>query len=242
MGVGLMGALLGVMRHVRSICLRLVIAAAAVSALVVAIIASGVAASAAAHNRHWHAAGIDPMLSEHFGIFRVAGGARMASANSGEVSQLMREYGLSGPRMTRGHAARASSSALPRWIAAQSGMNMAQARFVAVGNGVWVVPGTSQVCISSGGGGGCSSPTSGPGPSADDGGLFVTQGPTVDQQDSIFGLAPDGNSTVRVGFANGSSQSVPVQDNVYAVQGPDPVSITLRTASGSIATLNFGGS
>jgi hypothetical protein len=182
------------MRHVRFICLRLVIAAAAVSALAVAISASGVASNAAARNRGPRAARIDPMLREHFGIFRVAGGARMASANSGDVSQLMREYGMSGPRMTRGHAARATASAPPRWIATQSGMNMAQARFVAVGNGVWVVPGTSQVCISSGGGGGCSSPTSGPGPSADDGGLFVTQGPTVDQQDSIFGLAPESHA------------------------------------------------
>jgi hypothetical protein len=185
---------------------------------------------------------INSMLIEHFGIFRTHHGRRAGTGASRELLPFSRAYSVRSTKRSQQLIPYTNPGAFPRWIATEPDMSMSQARFVAVGNGVWVVPGAQQVCISSGGGGGCQSPTSGPGPSADEGGLFVTQGPSVEQQNTIFGLAPDGNSTVTIGFAGDSSQRVPVVDNVYAADGPDPVSITLRNASGSLTTLNFDGS
>jgi len=54
---------------------------------------------------------------------------------------------------------------------------------------------------------------------------------------TLIGLAPDGNTTVTVTEADGSTRQVPVADNIYEVVGGDPTSITLRDASGAPTTV-----
>jgi alanine racemase len=54
---------------------------------------------------------------------------------------------------------------------------------------------------------------------------------------ALVGLAPDGNTTVSVTYADGTTRQVSVADNVYLIMGGDPTSITLHDASGTLTTL-----
>jgi hypothetical protein len=54
---------------------------------------------------------------------------------------------------------------------------------------------------------------------------------------TYVGLVPDGNTTVTVTDADGSTRQIPVTSNVYKVVGGNPSSITLRDASGALTTV-----
>jgi hypothetical protein len=51
-----------------------------------------------------------------------------------------------------------------------------------------------------------------------------------------LGLVPNGNASVLVTDANGSKETVPVVNNVYEITSGDPVSATLKSASGTTTT------
>jgi hypothetical protein len=54
---------------------------------------------------------------------------------------------------------------------------------------------------------------------------------------TYVGLAPDGNATVTVTDADGSTSQVPVTGNVYKMVGGDPASISMHDASGALTTV-----
>jgi hypothetical protein len=112
------------------------------------------------------------------------------------------------------------------------------AEYVASAN-TWILPGSSGVClITIGivrpgvGSGSCNSDLF-----ALSGDFFVDSKKWPTRQIVLVGLAPDGNQTVSVTDADGSTHHVPVTDNLYVVTGGDPSSITLRDASGAPTTV-----
>jgi hypothetical protein len=107
------------------------------------------------------------------------------------------------------------------------GLDFARARFVrtaasAAGTGIWVVPGTSGVCIMdgwarsySGGNGTCAALAGTRSPDA--GGLrYSDRG--AGRWNTYRGLVPDGNHTVTIVLAWGGSRIVPVTDNVFSLR------------------------
>jgi hypothetical protein len=167
----------------------------------------------------------------HFGVFRRQT-ARLASVQAGTI---------------------------PPYVAlslTRQGLNVAAARYVPVGGGAWVLAGGNLVCIFDGAWAGVCGPLStGPG-AANNGGLLMTSGartavtsgpsanpttgPTSSSQDSIIGLAPDGNSSVTVGFGDGSTQRVSVASNVYFASGQSPSSVTMVNAAGNFTDVTLG--
>lgn len=65
-------------------------------------------------------------------------------------------------------------------------------------------------------------------------GLYSPDG----SEETLIGLVPDGNSSVMVTRTDGSTESVPVSQNVYIVQGASGLaSVTFRDASGRQTTV-----
>lgn len=152
---------------------------------------------------------LSPELLDHFAIFRQA---------------------LSGPRLPAGAAASVAGDS-------SSFVNASRARYVRVGAGAWVVPGSNAVCVLDRD----YNATCGSLRSAADGSLILGN-QTADSQGlpgQIIGLAPDGNRRVIVGFADGATAAVTVRDNMYVAGGPGIESVTLTTAFGSRRTVHF---
>ncbi len=161
----------------------------------------------------------------------------------------------------------AAASVLPRGfvaVATNSGshigalrLNLAQAQYVSVSSSLslWIIPGASGACIVS--------PSTNPprhlsngstAPadtsygancarlSAVDSGGF-TGSTDVDSSDQVlFGLVPNGFSAVILTNANGSKQSVPVVDNVWASGDTGATSIQSHNVAGATSSTSYGSS
>lgn len=145
---------------------------------------------------------IAPWLKQHFAIFRTSQHTRVMS-----LSHLMFEDEFAWRHL---------------------GLNFAQARFVHTGTGlpgsgpggppgVWVVPGSRGVCVMNGPGVGGT--CSGPGEPAppDSGGLRFVAGDLHAMHIVYGGLVPDGNRSVSIVLANGTTKTVLVVANVYSI-------------------------
>lgn len=110
---------------------------------------------------------------------------------------------------------------------------------------IWAVPGDNGVCLerslpSTGNVGACAGINTPYG--AESGRFAITSGTgsagsgplTV----NVSGLVPDGNSSVTVALANGSTVVAPVIDNVYSVTVTDPVEVIAKNVNGAAATVN----
>jgi hypothetical protein len=152
------------------------------------------------------------LLARNFGVFRraVSGRARAAAGQfPGVRSRVVASWGL----------AVGDATEIPN----------------SVGLNLWLVPGSTGTCLvwrygaDDGGSGDCV-----PNSMAAAGDLSplmgLTNGDTI-----VMGLAPDTNTTVRLVRADGSSQSVPVSNNVYVVATARAfTSVTLRDSGGAI--------
>jgi hypothetical protein len=103
--------------------------------------------------------------------------------------------------------------------------------------GVWLTPGSQGMCIvapeSDGGNGGSCNYTA----SALAGGLIAGASGSHGRA-SLFGVAPDSDATVTVQYVDGATRPIPVVHNVYVVPDANAaVTVTLRTAAGSAATV-----
>jgi len=117
-----------------------------------------------------------------------------------------------------------------------SGLNFAQARFVATGTGlfgakpgVWVVPGSSGVCVLDALQNGICGPRSGYryvhsrncspycGSASPESGGFRVSSRDDHGRNMYSGFVPDGNRTVAIVLANGTTKTVPVVGNVYSI-------------------------
>ncbi len=158
---------------------------------------------------------VSPVLKRHFAVFRLP-----RAASAGTESQATLPSGIAASVATNGFVQ----------------TDVANARFVSVGSGVWVVPGSNGACLVNNDAGtstGCL--TLG---GVDGGGLFqmdLSAGKPV----SILGLAPDGNSSVTLAFADGTTRDVPVVDNVYEATGAGMTTVTLDSTSGAQVSFNL---
>jgi hypothetical protein len=127
---------------------------------------------------------------------------------------------------------------IPRDLVSGWGLAVGDAAAIAnrIGLNLWLVPGTRGTCFAwteldpgLGGGGGDCVPNS----------LALAGGfsPIDGRRDEVIvvGLAPDGNKAVTLTVADGSSESVPVAQNVYLAKARNGFrTVTLRDASGSL--------
>jgi len=105
------------------------------------------------------------------------------------------------------------------------------------GRGLWITPGTRDLCISDPSAGECTAPLS----SREDAG--IPGGTTGGGGDTTFvGLVPDGNPTVTVVLANGTHKTFPVIDNAYeiTVRGR-VVAMINRDIHGNVVRTRIGG-
>jgi hypothetical protein len=131
----------------------------------------------------------------------------------------------------------AGQSVLPSRLQAEIALHDPSLNLDAAQNGetnngtVWVVPGSSSMCLFYDGAETCGGLTGAD--NVNTGSLRMTNrapnGPEV-----IVGLVPNTNKSVSVNLADGSSVTAPVTDNVYSVsvQTP-PTSVVTRDATGS---------
>lgn len=123
-----------------------------------------------------------------------------------------------------------------RGLTAQFGLNPGLAREVTYGDAhVWIVPGGAGVCIEGeGSGGGCGSIAQ-----ALEGSVAVGTGGEGEGGVTVYGLVPDGNSQVVVHNADGSSEDVPVEHNVYVIKHSTAVSAEVIDGSGKLQTIEL---
>jgi hypothetical protein len=155
-----------------------------------------------------------------------------------------------GPALPASIASHLTLSGAP---AAELQLVPASAQFVQLNSAfaVWVVPGATGVCLVR--------PESAPGgtsyvddctttSNATDGGLVVDvtpgHGSPTDAVTEVYGLAPNGDSTVSVVATSGAVESVPVVDNVYDYVVPsgaaEPAVVKGQSASGGSFSTNAG--
>ncbi len=146
---------------------------------------------------------------------------------------------------------RGTGGLVPAWIATtrlnqQFGLDPAAA-VEATENGMtlWFVPGARNVCIGAlwtdnragrpAVSGGCGSVAS-----ANDGNMIIWHVDQLARTVTVWGLAPDTNTTVTVTLAGGSTRTVSVENNIYSLTmrpGPGMYrSVTLRDATGKKRT------
>jgi hypothetical protein len=103
---------------------------------------------------------------------------------------------------------------------------------------LWLVPGSAGTCLVwrdlppqfGGGGGDCV-----PNGMALAGELSPISGGPAGV--TVIGLAPNGNPTVRLALADGSSESVPVSQNVYLARSPHGFkTVTVKNSTGTVTT------
>lgn len=139
----------------------------------------------------------------------------------------------------RRHLARISDAppALPMSISASLvqnsyvTVNVSQARYVSLGaGGVWIIPGSNGACILN-----AQSYVTVCGLTSQvlDGDLRTGNANGAGDLTYVFGLVPDGGTSVTVASADGSDQTVPVISNMYEASGSDLTTVTVQTASGA---------
>src|SRR5581483_4214007 len=105
------------------------------------------------------------------------------------------------------------------------------------GPGLWVTPGTRDLCISDPSAGECTAPLSRREDAGILGGITSNGGETT-----FSGLVPDGNPTVTVVLADGTRKTFPVIDNAYeiTVRGR-VVAMINRDIHGRVVRTKIGG-
>jgi hypothetical protein len=136
----------------------------------------------------------------------------------------------------------ARNPVLPTAAGGPGDLNYWQTRYIASvtgldGRGLWITPGTHDVCISDWNAGYCAAPLS----PRDDAGILG--GSTSNgRETTIVGLVADGNATVTVALAGGARKTFPVIDNVYeiTVRGRT-VAVIDRDTHGKVVRTSLGG-
>jgi hypothetical protein len=114
------------------------------------------------------------------------------------------------------------------------GLNAGLAREVAYGPSapaIWVIPGSQGMCIhvmTEVPQGGCTSVEN-----ALAGNLQIEVGGTT-----VYGVAPDGNSELLVHDTDGSTERVPVHQNVYVINKAGAQTLDLNNGAGQAVTVN----
>ncbi len=151
--------------------------------------------------------------------------------------------GVLGHRGARAYGASLAAGVQPlpnavfQGVSHEATLNPAAAVYAGGAYPTWIIPGSTEVCLMAN--------ATKPGDSA--GGICgtiaaleqrglaeTTEGPTG--APLVLGLVPNGNATIEVTNADGTKNTVPVKNNVYEITTGDPVSATLKNASGATIT------
>jgi hypothetical protein len=117
---------------------------------------------------------------------------------------------------------------------AQPNLDVSAAAYVGGTYPTWVVPGSTEVCLVVGANGPDNVPSSVCGPvSRAEAGMALVTGSGPGGQ-SVVGLAPDGNATVKVTNTDGTTENVPVKNNVYEIIDGKQNTVSLKEASGAM--------
>lgn len=171
------------------------------------------------------AATLSPELSAHFAALSETPGAEVTTIASADTEAKSRIKG-------------AAEGA----ISSQFGLGASLAREVTYkSRHVWLIPGSTGIGFSdletgTGAGGSIAKALEGEiitDVGGDENG--ITGGGTV------YGIAPNGNSNIVVHDADGSTEEVPIEHNVYIITHPGAVSIELVDASGELQTITVPG-
>ena len=143
--------------------------------------------------------------------------------------------------LARARPAAASSHPVPVAVlegtTQQVGISPSAAVFAGGVYPTWIIPGSTEVCLMHGALGrlGTAGGICGLISAFEQRGLAevaeVSSGVKV-----VLGLVPSGNVSVEVTNSDGSTESVPVADNVYEITSGEPVSVTLKNAGGATTT------
>lgn len=201
----------------RSKWAALVLAALVVTAAVVVAAATASSRDGAVKLHSSLAAGVSARLGQ---VFKVLSGSTLGA---------------------HGAAVSAGSQPLPAGVAegmssSRPGVAPSKAVFAGGVYPTWVVPGSAEVCLVAGTIGPRSVPSSvcGPIAKAEAGLALMTE--TDAGQPVVLGLAPNGNTSVKVTNADGTTENVPVTNNVYEIASGKPSTVRLKAASGSPRT------
>jgi hypothetical protein len=208
---------------------RRIVFSSAAAVVVIGGLAMGVAFASrqpASQPPSHHRSGLALGLVRHFALLRR--GSRADASGTATLPQ----------RTLEGIAA-------PGSIGSQFGLDVAAAKSVSVdGTQVWVIPGSAGVCtLALPHPGGPTDPGGVCGPTvAAEAGQHIQREASPSGNETIIGLAPDGNTHATV-TVRGVSTSVPVVDNVYVTSGRElsgPSStVTVNDASGQPETHGF---
>lgn len=127
-------------------------------------------------------------------------------------------------------------------IGAQYGLNVALAREVTYGvSHLWLVPGSAGLCLHDyeTGTGVC-----GPIQDAIAGTVITDVGGNengITGGGTVYGIAADGNAEVTVHDADGTTETVPVEHNVYIITHPGAVSVDVLDGSKKLQTVTVPG-
>ena len=212
--------------------------------------ATGVGVSSAT----WYGAGGDVIASDNQSASRLA---RLKQLTLLQVPQpahwtiaasLRRHFAAFSLPAAQRHPA--SGTLLPAWIARAARLDQ-QFRLDPIdavqapqlGDRFWVLPGADSVCLEHlntnqpgvSVSGGCATASG-----ADAGNLIAWNVDQTTHTVTVWGLAPDTNTTVTVTLANGSSRTIPVNNDMYGITlRPGPTmyrAVTLRDAAGRLRT------
>ncbi len=145
-------------------------------------------------------------------------------------------------KQVRAHSASAATepplpAAIEEGISPQSTLDPSAEVFAGGTYPTWVIPGATEICLMAN----ATKPGGTPGgicgtiPSVEQRGIAETT-ESASGSPIVLGLVPNGNNSVDVTNANGTKDTVPVTDNVYEITSGDPVSATLKNASGATTT------
>lgn len=154
-------------------------------------------------------------------------------------ARLRRAFSVLDVRSIKARSAAVAAEPLPEAVAnvmpqSVAGVDPAAAVYAGGTYPAWVVPGASKVCLVAGSTG----PTSVPGSTCAQLAWAEQHGLAIATESStgtpvVFGLAPNGNTSVEVTETGGSTRSVPVANNVYEIVGGSPKAVKLKGLSGA---------
>jgi hypothetical protein len=166
--------------------------------------------------------------------------------NGGKVEHFVygEEYGyhtsadaMTSPMTSVGTNAQSLPAAAVRSLSVMPGLDPSAAVFIGGTYPVWVVPGSTAVCLIDAAmgtpsvlGGVCGTTSA-----AEERGLAVTT-ENASGTPIVLGLAPRGNTSVKVTNSNGTTENVPVTSGVYEITGGSPSTASLKEASGKETT------
>lgn len=153
--------------------------------------------------------------------------------------QLGRIFKVLRGKDVRGHTAHMSTigaqplpAAVVKGMGNQPSVNPSAAVFVGGVYPTWIVPGAAEICLVVGAvsPGDVPSGVCGSIPAAEHG-LALTSSNAAGTP-VVLGLVPNGNATVKVTNTDGTTENVPVTNNVYEITSSNPSTVRFNEASG----------